>query len=722
MSAHSQSSDTSFIRGGDLSSTPQIEGAGGHFTQGGVQQDVLDIFRGNGANYVRLRIWHTPTNGICGLAQTLAFAQRIKTKGLKFLLDFHYSDYWADPGKQNKPAAWVGITFDALKDSVYVYTRDVVEALKNQGTLPDMVQIGNEITAGMLWPDGKLGGANPTQAWVQFAQLVQQGISGARDAAAGSPMFIMIHIDRGGDNATSRWFFDNLLGQGVQFDVIGQSYYPWWHGSLDALKTNLYDLAVRYGKPLVVAETAYPWTTQSVSDGVGNVGYNASTLPDGYPVTPQGQKAFLAKVISILKSVPNGKGAGFFYWEPAYISVPPVGSPWEPFATFDFNGETLTTITDFMNLDSIPRANVSLRFNTATNADTLKPGGVVQVRGEIKGIGSNVLPGGELLTWDALSEVYAANAGGDYWECNIKMFPEDRLEFKVWTGHTAALPTYLRLGWEGPVTPFDSSSVTVRAFVAGSRDTSLNVEYYNSAGTSVDQYWSPFTSDNDSIGVLFRVNLVDLMNAGTFNPAVHGPLTVRGDSATSGGRLSWSSDKLVLSRETTSVANGSFWSGIAYFPKATIAPGTPIPYKFFVRNSSFDGGENAIGDRMFTFPAGDTTLAWRFFNDRNPVTSVNGPLHNLPDKPELYQNYPNPFNPETSIGYIIPERTLVILTVSNVLGQVIRTLVDGVQEAGEHFVTWDGTTARGRFASSGVYFISLDGRGTHQVRKMLLVR
>ena len=197
---------------------------------------------------------------------------------------------------------------------------------------------------------------------------------------------------------------------------------------------------------------------------------------------------------------------------------------------------------------------------------------------------------------------------------------------------------------------------------------------------------------------------------------------MRGDSATSGGRLSWTSDKLILSRETTSVANGSFWSGVAYFPKATIAPGTLIPYRFFVRNSSFDGGENAISDRMFTFPIGDTTLAWKFFNDRNPVTSVQTPSRNLPERPELYQNYPNPFNPETVIRYVIPERTRVSLTVSNILGQEIRTLVNDEQEAGEHFVTWDGTTSRGQSAGSGVYFITLDGQYMHQVRKMVHLR
>ena len=179
-----QSSSGYFIRGVDLSFTPQIEDLCGKYTLNGVQKDVLDIFKENGANYVRLRLWHTPANGYCGLASTLAYAARVKAKGFRLLIDFHYSDWWADPGKQNKPAAWATLSFADLKDSVYAYTRNVIEALKNQNTLPDMVQIGNEITGGMLWPDGKIPTSNPTLAWQQFGELVKEGVQGARDGAA----------------------------------------------------------------------------------------------------------------------------------------------------------------------------------------------------------------------------------------------------------------------------------------------------------------------------------------------------------------------------------------------------------------------------------------------------------------------------------------------------------------------------------------------------------
>ena len=712
-----QTNAARFIRGADLSFIPQIEDLGGTYKLNGVQRDALDIFKENGVNYVRLRLWHTPADGYCGLPKTLAYAMRVKAKGFKFLLDIHYSDWWADPGKQNKPAAWASISFAALRESVYTYTKDVVQSLKDQGTLPDMVQIGNEITAGMLWPDGRVPTSNPTLAWQQFGELVKQGILGARDAAADTTMKIMIHIDRGGDNATAIWFYDNLLAQGVQFDVIGLSYYPWWHGSLTQMKNNINNLATRYNKDIILAETAYPWTTQSLNDGHGNIGVDPTKLPPGLAMSPQGQKAFLTSITSTLKQANNQRGAGFFYWEPAYISVPPIGSSWEHLTTFDFNGNALSSITAFRDLDSIPKVNVTLRINTATNTDTLKPSGFVQVRGEILGLGSSLMPSGELLTWDSYSQILPTNIGGDYWEYTLSMLRSDTLSFKLWTGHTSTTPTYLRLGWEGPVHPSDAPNVNARMCVAASRDTTLQVQFYNSSGNSVDQYWSPIRPQPDSIGVLFRVNLADLMKTGLFDPAVHGPVVVRGDSARSAGVLSWGSSKLILKRDTLSVGGGSFWSGVAYFPRTRIAAGTQIPYKFFVENGSFSGWESNISERTFGFPGNDTTLAWQFFNNRLVPTGVRTSSPGVPKEFFLYQNFPNPFNPTTVISYELSVASKVKLVVSDILGREVAVLVNEKKEPGNYAVTWnpDGL-------GSGVYLLRLTAGGYVQTRKMMLTK
>jgi arabinogalactan endo-1,4-beta-galactosidase len=275
-------------------------------------------------------------------------AQRVKQNGSKILLDIHYSDTWADPAHQTKPAAWQSLSYTQLVDSFYSYTYSVVQALDNANVLPDMIQIGNEITVGFLWPEGRVGGSyNTTVQWQQFTTLLKTARNAIVDAVPGTTIPIMLHIDRGGDNAGSRWFFDKMNSYQVPYDNIGLSFYPWWHGTLTQLSQNLNDLATRYGKNIIVAETAYPWTLQWY-DNINNIVGNSSQLHDGYPSTVEGQFYFLFDLIQIIKNVPNNKGKGLFYWAPEYISVQPIGSPWENLALFDFNGEVLSSISAFV--------------------------------------------------------------------------------------------------------------------------------------------------------------------------------------------------------------------------------------------------------------------------------------------------------------------------------------------------------------------------------------
>ena len=716
---HSQTGSDTFIRGGDLSFVPQIESLGGKYRVNGIEKDVLDIMQENGMNYVRLRIWHTPTGGWCGLDQTAAYAVRVKAKGLKFLLDFHYSDWWADPGQQNKPAAWANASYAALKESVYSYTKFVISTLKQHNALPDMVQIGNEITPGMLWPDGR---NNTSLGWYQLGELVKEGIRGAKDAALDSTMKIMIHIDRGGNNNDCRWFFDNLLAQGVQFDIIGLSYYPWWHGTPSQMQNNINDLAVRYNKQIVIAETAYPWTTQSLNDGHGNIGVDPVKLPKGYSISPQGQKAFLANITNIIKGTTNGKGIGYFYWEPAYISVAPIGSAWEHLTVFDFSGSALSSVNAFLDLDSLKKINVTIRVNTATLWDTITTTGIVQVRGEIIGKGSSLLPSGDLVTWDSYSQVAPQNIGGDYWQYSFKMYESDKLEYKFWTGHTISIPTKLRLGYEGPVLPSDGANRNIRLITAGKNDTLIDLQYFNSSGYSQPQFWSPLQKKQDTIGIYFRVNLADLMKNAQFDPAVNGPVVLRGDSASTQGVLSWNSNTVVLQRETLSVAGGSFWSGAVYFPKNTIPVGTEIKYKFFIANSSFGGWESGINERTVLFPASDTTLMWKFFNERNPITAVVTRSEQAPKQFHLFQNFPNPFNPSTLIRYTIGNSVDVQIDIVNLLGQPIRNLVHRLHTAGEYSVAWNGTDNIGRRVNSGIYFVKLTAGDFQQIRKMIMLK
>jgi arabinogalactan endo-1,4-beta-galactosidase len=239
-----------------------------------------------------------------------------------------------------------------LNQAVYDYSYDVVNAMILQGTPPDIVEVGNEITHGMLWPDGKVVKGDSTYdtaaQWGNFASLVKAGINGVK--ATGSTAKIMIHI-ASGDNAEMRWFFDNLISNGVTFDVIGLSYYHNWHGTISQMSANLSDMAARYGKPIIIAETAYPFTL-GWNDWTNNIIGLEEQLASGYPATVAGQTAFLQAVVNMAKAIPNGKGAGVFYWGGEWISTGSEdtdGSTWENQALFSFTSKALSTFNVFKN-------------------------------------------------------------------------------------------------------------------------------------------------------------------------------------------------------------------------------------------------------------------------------------------------------------------------------------------------------------------------------------
>jgi arabinogalactan endo-1,4-beta-galactosidase len=291
-----------FIYGADVSYLRELEAKGVGFKDEGEVHPGLDMLRHNGYNWVRLRIMNEPTALPNTLAYTLAEAKAARAMGFRVLLDFHYSDDWADPAHEKTPAAWSKLSHDALTQAVFNYTRDTIAAFREQGTMPDMVQIGNEETAGMLWPDGRL-----PDRWPQFAELLLAGIHGVEAGKGDLPRpAIMLHIDQGGNQETTQWFFDHILANHVPFDVIGQSYYPWWQGSLKDLKDNLAFMAHRYKRPIFVVETAYDWREGET--------YKTGKAP--FPETPAGQKAFFLSVIDAVQQTPDGLGRGVFWWEP----------------------------------------------------------------------------------------------------------------------------------------------------------------------------------------------------------------------------------------------------------------------------------------------------------------------------------------------------------------------------------------------------------------------
>jgi arabinogalactan endo-1,4-beta-galactosidase len=288
--------------GADVSFLPQAETDGTVFKDDGKPAEGLEILRRHGYGWVRLRIFNSPDKLPNNLEYTIAEAKKAKALGFGFLLDFHYSDDWADPAHHITPVAWQKLKHKQLVDAVYAYTRDTITAFRDAGVLPDMVQVGNEETSGFLWPDGKL-----PDNWDNFTELLQAGIRGVKDGAgSGKKPLIMLHIDQGGNSETTQWFFSHILAAHIDFDVIGQSYYPWWQGSLDALKSNLDFMAKTWRKPIIVVEAAYSWRPDNYTKKAGP-----------YPETPEGQRQFLVELARTVAATPNGLGRGIFWWEPA---------------------------------------------------------------------------------------------------------------------------------------------------------------------------------------------------------------------------------------------------------------------------------------------------------------------------------------------------------------------------------------------------------------------
>lgn len=312
--------------GADLSFLKSAEDRGFQFREGDSAKPGLAIFRDHGYNWIRLRLFHTPTNLPNNLEYTIALASKAREMGYKFLLDFHYSDTWADPGKQFTPKAWQNMAHKDLVKAVFDYSKQTIITMKKAGVMPDMVQIGNEVINGMLWPDGKL-----PENWDNFAELVIAGIDGVIEGSGPAERpSIMIHIDQGGNKQKTKYFFDKLFSYGIRFDYIGQSYYPWWHGSLLDLRENMIFMANEYKLPVVLVEVAYCASPTE---------YRKKPAP--YPETPEGQKEFLESVNEIVLNTPGNLGAGIFWWEPASVG----GRSTRDF--FDEKGNVLPVITVF---------------------------------------------------------------------------------------------------------------------------------------------------------------------------------------------------------------------------------------------------------------------------------------------------------------------------------------------------------------------------------------
>lgn len=357
----------SFHFGADLSYVNQILDHNGSYRDSGEVRDPYRIFSDYGTTLVRVRLWHSPDwtidvydppgsqryHDFADVEKTIAKA---KEHGMQVLLDFHYSDIWADPGRQEIPAAWKDIgDIATLTDSVYQYTFRILTTLAAKGLAPEFVQTGNEINCGMLYTDAapQFPTCNACDgAWDNLSAVLNSAISAVRDVSANSSVEtkIILHV---ADPKNVEWWFDNITDNGVtDFDVIGFSYYPLWHTTVapDQLSEQVRSFRQRYDKPVMILETAYPWTTDG-ADSYTNI-FGGQPPLSGYPFTIEGQYNMMTTITRELK---DGGGSGVIYWEPGWITSDMrdlwgTGSAWENCALFDFDGNTISSI-NYMKAD-----------------------------------------------------------------------------------------------------------------------------------------------------------------------------------------------------------------------------------------------------------------------------------------------------------------------------------------------------------------------------------
>lgn len=342
-----------YLIGADVSSLQAMEDYGAkYYDFEGKEKDALELLKTHGVNCIRLRVWNEPETSFdrgdyCSLENTIAMAKRVKAMGLKLMLDFHYSDSWADWQNQRVPKAWNGQNMEELSESVYQYTRKALETLYSAGAYPDVVQIGNEIGFGLLWEHGKIDKPE------NVAALLNRGMDAVKEADTGSERAeIMLHVESGGNMEKTESFFAMLNENGLkQYDMIGLSYYPYWAGAYPNLLCNMRNIWEKFDKKVVVVETAFPYTDDS-HDTTPNVVTGELTRKEmGLEPSEENQRKVTEEIIQMVHNEENGYGV--FYWEPVWYCVKGVGAmknsgnEWENQAVFDHTGRALDGLHAF---------------------------------------------------------------------------------------------------------------------------------------------------------------------------------------------------------------------------------------------------------------------------------------------------------------------------------------------------------------------------------------
>ncbi|SEO11745.1 arabinogalactan endo-1,4-beta-galactosidase [Amphibacillus marinus] len=376
------------VRGVDISTLAEVEAHGGTFFLNHNTVDLFEILKKKNINTVRLKLWVDPYDehkkpylgGTNDLTTMLKLAKRAKDTGMQFMLNLHYSDFWVDPKKQTKPKQWATLTGKELEQAVYTYTKDVLRACDECGVIPDYIQIGNEITNGMLWPDGEtphylaeerrfasVDSLTKRKQYDSLARLLEAGISATRESYCKQQLKIILHLDFGGADDLYREWFDQMTARAIDYDIIGLSYYPYWHEDLHALQNNLTQLGERFNKDMIIVETAFGFTSEAPNEGENICTADLATKT-GYSLSIEGQTTFLQDLLTCVRKA-HGSGyqtLGIVYWEPAWLPVKgtswaslagmkyandiaDTGNHWANQGLFDFNGNALESLNLFVN-------------------------------------------------------------------------------------------------------------------------------------------------------------------------------------------------------------------------------------------------------------------------------------------------------------------------------------------------------------------------------------
>jgi len=295
----------------DISWLPDVEAAGGKFfSASGKQIDPIVLMKQMGITVGRIRVWVNPKDDGATLARAIMLSKRLKAHGLETCIDFHFSDTWADPAHQTIPKNWSTSSITQLKVDVHDYVSQMLNEFIAAQTQPKWVQLGNEVSNGFFWPLGKID-SESTEQWRNFVGLFSTASQALHSKLPATKS--ILHLDCGGDVNKTRWWLQQAQKHGLNdYDILGLSYYSQWHGSLQNLQNTLQAALSVSQKPILIAETAYPWSTRQFGSDVLDVTKSALT---GYPLTTTGQANYVARLQTIMRSLPGNNGVGIWWWE-----------------------------------------------------------------------------------------------------------------------------------------------------------------------------------------------------------------------------------------------------------------------------------------------------------------------------------------------------------------------------------------------------------------------